>query len=267
MSAKPNILQSFSSSWQRNMAIEKFVQEIAAGYQLSPAEREVVKLYNGRGQTFAKDASANNEALLYEFYTPGYIAEYMYKLAVHYGYSGGNILEPSCATGKIIDVIPTDIQSKVVGVELNEVTAKIAKLLYPKATIHNISFEQLFLNPKRGRWKKLKGKTTWLEQYPFELVIGNPPYGTWESYYKALFRNETTYQKVELMFLYKGLELLKKDGILVYLTMSSFLQTGHSFDYIKEKVLEIATMVDAFRMPSVFERSSVPTDVLVFKKK
>lgn len=265
------LLNSYRTEHEQNLAIEQFVTERISNPTLpvTPQDKEVLLKYSGRGQSFNQDVKITSDAGLYEFYTPDYIRERMWKLAYHYGYDGGNILEPSCATGHMFLGAPIGAQK--VGFEVNPITATIAKLIFSDSsyTIYNQYFETAFLQEFRGQYRSLlKNKTTWLSQYPFSLVIGNPPYGLWQTNYpyfkKPLNGN---FRQVEIFFLYKCLELLKPGGLLVFLTASSWLRNGHSYQGLKEEVLKIATLVDAYRCGEVFKHSGVPTDILIYKKK
>lgn len=265
------IPKNFASEYEMNLAIEGYVKHLQANkqsQQLPDSERDFLLRYTGKGQEFGKDNTLVTEGL-YEFYTPSYLRELMWQLAEHYGFKGGNVLEPSCATGHMFLNAPTN--TKLVGVEVNPITAAIAQLCFPKATIHNLYFEQLFLKntsrPGRASWGKElpEKKPTWIKEYPFDLVIGNPPYGPHSGTWAGAIKSEK-YVQVEFLFLLKGLALLKSGGLLVYLTSSNWLRNGNSYKKYKSKCASMATLVDAYRNPSVFKRSAVPTDVLVFKK-
>ncbi|MFP4060053.1 MAG: hypothetical protein ACLFUC_06180 [Bacteroidales bacterium] len=85
------------------------------------------------------------------------MCEFIYKLALHYGYAGGAILEPSIATGRKIKPFPD--KSKVVGFEINSITKRIAEITYPEATIYEGYFETAFLTQKNHRTDVQGGKT------------------------------------------------------------------------------------------------------------
>lgn len=251
----------FASEFELNNAIAAWVTSLPEGTKLTQEQKDFVMQYTGKGQEFKKDDSLVSEGL-YEFYTPNYLRELMWQLAYAHGYDGGPVLEPSCATGHFFLNAPNE--ANCTGIELNPVTAKIAQLVFPKATIHNMFFEQVFMDPERGRYNRvMKGKKiSWLN-YPFSLVIGNPPYGTHKNLYSKYFSNHI---QVEIFFLIKSLQLLKPGGVLVFLTASSWLRNGDAYNHLKMEATQIATLVDAYRMPTVFKRSGVPTDILVYKK-
>jgi hypothetical protein len=73
--------------------------------------------------------------------------------------------------------------------------------------------------------------------------------------------------QIELFFFYYGLKLLKKGGLLVYLTSSNFLRNGIAYNSEKKEIGKIADIVDAYRLPPVFRFSKVPTDIIVLRRK
>ncbi len=251
------------NQYQLNKEIETFItKKDSKKESYSKDDIAYIQKYEGAGGQGSKGASG--EGLLYEFYTPGYICELMYKLAIHYGYDGEYVLEPSLATGRIIKPFPD--KSKVVGFEINPITKRIAEITYPEATIYEGYFETAFLNPPRFTTRIPEKELTWLEQYPFSLVIGNPPYGKYKNKYSSYFRKPRINQ-IEIFFMYYGLKLLKKDGLLIYLTSSNFLRNGITYNSEKEEIGKIAELVDAYRLPPVFKSSQVPVDIIIMRKR
>ena len=72
--------------------------------------------------------------------------------------------------------------------------------------------------------------------------------------------------QIELFFMYYGLKLLKKDGLLIYLVSSNFMRNGLSYQGEKLEMGAMAELLDAYRLPPVFRSSQVPADILVFRK-
>lgn len=254
------------NQYQLNREIEEFIRDKdSRNESYSGADIDFIQQYEGSGGQGSK--GAKGEGVLYEFYTPDYICDLMYELAVRYGYDGGSVLEPSIATGRLIKPIPD--KSKVTGFEINPITARICQINYPEAKIHNGYFETAFLKPPRFTERIKPGTVwvpTWLEDYPFSLVIGNPPYGKYTNKYSSFFRNPKM-QQIELFFMYYGTLLLRPGGLLVYLTSSNFLRNGISYNSEKGEIGKIADLVDAYRLPPVFRFSEVPTDIIIFKRK
>lgn len=251
------------NQYDLNKEIEAFVKEKGTQRaKYTDADLDYIRQYTGAGGQGKH--GAKGEGVLYEFYTPDYICELMYKQALAHGYDGGPVLEPSIATGNIIKPFPEG--TKITGFEINPTTATIAKLLFPDAKIYNNYFETAFLQPERYTTRVPAKQFTWLTDYPFSLVIGNPPYGKYKNKYSSYFKTPKIPQ-IEQFFMYYGLRLLKTGGLLIYLTSSNFLRNGVSYNAIKEQIGKIADIVDAYRLPPVFEFSQVPTDILIFKKK
>jgi len=249
--------------YELNKKIEAFIEEKDSKKEsYSKKDIDFIQQYEGSGGQGKKGASG--EGVLYEFYTPEYICELMYKLALHHDYDGGNILEPSIATGRLIEPFPD--KSKVVGFEINPVTKRIAEITYPDAIIYEGYFETAFLIPPRFTSRLPEKELTWLEQYPFSLVIGNPPYGKYKNKYSSYFRKPEMSQ-IEIFFMYYGLKLLKSKGLLIYLTSSNFLRNGITYNSEKEEIGKISDIIDAYRLPPVFKSSQVPVDIIIFKKK
>lgn len=205
--------------------------------------------------------------ILNAFFTPLEICEKMWELAKLHGYENGYVLEPSVGTGNMLVHAPD--QSKCVGLETSERFFVEVKERLPKATFHNIYFEQVFLNPDRFR-DDYKGDTTWLSQYPFDLVIGNPPYGKFTGRYASYFprKGEPKFTTYEFFFIWYGLKLLKKGGLLVYIVPQNFLNSGFNF-YKKQKadILKVGELIDAYEMGGIFKDTKVPTHILIFRKK
>jgi len=225
-------------------------------------EKKFITQYEGSGGQGSKGATG--EGVLYEFFTPDFVCELMWKLAYRYGFkAGGSVLEPSVGTGNLLKWAPNN--SKCYGFEINPISKRITEILYPDAKIYEGYFETAFLQEPRYT-ARLKDKLTWLEGYPFSLVIGNPPYGKYKNKYSSYFTKPKMHQ-IELFFMHYGLQLLKPGGIMVYVTGSNFLRNGITYQSEKLEIEKLADIVDAYRLPPVFKFSKVPTDIIVFKRK
>jgi type I restriction-modification system DNA methylase subunit len=208
---------------------------------------------------------------LYSFFTPVWLCKVMYDLAIRYGFkvSQGKILEPAAGTGNFLTVF--DNPQNCTAFELDDINAKIALKRVPKLkVIHNNYFETAFLHqPRYTTLIKSKGanlRPTWLQDYPFDLVIGNPPYGKYKNLYSSYFRG-LKIKQVELFFTYQSLRLLKPGGLLVFITSSSFMRNDKTYESEKTLISKYADFVDAYRMPNVFKNTQVPTDILIFRRK
>lgn len=251
------------NQFKLNQEIQSFIKEKdGRGEPYSPLDIDYIGQYQGDGGQGSKGATG--EGLLYEFYTPEYIVELMWKLSRLHGFDpSGTVLEPSLATGRLL--APAPVKKNCYGFEINPTSRRIAQITYPDAHIYAGYFETAFLMAPRFT-QRLKNEVTWLNGYPFSLVIGNPPYGRYTNKYSSYF-SKPKMQQIELFFMYYGLKLLKKDGLMVQLTSSNFLRNGISYNNEKIELQNLSDLVDAYRLPPVFKASKVSTDILIFRRK
>lgn len=254
---------SYKNQFEINQAIEQLIKskgEDTKSYSLD--EKQFIRLYSGSGGLASQGATG--KGILYEFFTPEYICDLMYELARAHGYDSGTILEPSCGTGELIR--PASDYSKVTAFEINPTSAAITRILYPGVQVYADYFETAFMQQPRFSDVLRHPRKTWLTGYPFSLVVGNPPYGRYQSLYSRYF-DKKLFKQVEIFFIIQGLALLKPGGLLVYIQSSNFLRNGDKYDEAKEYINRIADIVDAYRLPSVFKYSEVPTDIMILRKK
>lgn len=245
-----------------NTKIAEFIQKKdALGEDYSAADRAYIQGYEGAGGQGSK--GAKGQGILYEYFTPAWLCKKMWELAVHHGYSGGAILEPACGTGRLLADAPKD--ASITAFEINPISARITEILNPKARVYNQYFETAFMQPDRFTSPYRDG-LTWLADYPFSLVISNPPYGKHSNQYSSYFTRPKMKQ-MEFFFIYWALTLLESGGLLVYLTSSNIMRSGISYQSEKELIAELSDLIDAYRLPPVFKFSAVPTDILIFRKK
>jgi hypothetical protein len=123
------------------------LRELEVGYIITPREYEDMRA-----------------STLTAFYTPPTVITAMWDTVQRMGFNKGNILEPSMGIGNFYGLIPQNLwQSKLYGVEIDGVTARIAKQLYPNANIQQTGFE----------------KTEFSDAF-FDLVLGNVPFGDFQ---------------------------------------------------------------------------------------
>lgn len=204
---------------------------------------------------------------LYSFFTPVWLCKLMLELAIKYGFDPkkGKVLEPAAGNGNFLSILPDP--DKVTAFELDRLNFDIANKRVPGIKhFFNRYFETSFLRPPRFTSKLSAKEITHLSEFPFDLVIGNPPYGKYRNLYSSYFKS-LKFKQTELFFMYQSMRLLKKGGLLVFITSSSFMRNDKTYGPEKEKLSEIAEFVDAYRMPKVFKNTQVPTDILVFRRK
>ncbi|NMR33144.1 DEAD/DEAH box helicase family protein [Chryseobacterium aquaticum] len=190
--------------------------------------------------------------ILDEYYTQDKIVDAVHNLIKDHFKTQKEIsvLEPSVGTGNFIYATHgLSVNSKITGFEINETTAKIAKILHPEADINLLSFETEFIDEK-GNKKKFS------QQY--DLVIGNPPYGEHRGLYKGL-GEEPKISKYEDYFVKRSLNLLKTNGILAMVLPSSWLN--------RLKNLRKANILEGFRLPNgAFAGTQIGTDIIILRK-
>ncbi|MDN5578115.1 MAG: N-6 DNA methylase, partial [Chryseobacterium sp.] len=161
-----------------------------------------------------------------------------------------SVLEPSVGTGNFLYAVKElGIKSNITAFEINETTAKIAKILHPESDIHLRSFETEFSDEK-GNKKKFSEK--------YDLVIGNPPYGDHRGLYKGL-GEEPKISKYEDYFVKRSLDSLKPNGVLAMVLPSGWLN--------RQTQLKNAEILDGFRLANgVFAGTQVGTDIIILRK-
>ena len=246
-----------------NKAIEELVNSVPAE-KLTPEEKNFIGYYAGYGGL--EKYGAKGKGLLNEFFTPSEIAKKMWGLAYKYGFKGGHVLEPSVGIGEFIKYAPE--QNMVTGYEINEASAKICRILYPQANILTKYFETIFIKNNSS----VRGNLMGVKKY--QLVIGNPPYGEMKSPYSGMGEKSFTRSNNYIeYFINRGLDVLEKDGLLIYIIGTEVAFGGVPFlqqkmNPAKKLIIEKAELLDAYRLPNgLFETTDVVTDIVVFRKK
>jgi type I restriction-modification system DNA methylase subunit len=150
----------------------------------------------------------------------------------------------------------------VVGYDIDEVAVTICKVLYPNYDIKLGSFESMFFTGRRHIG--LAG----LRQ-PFDLVITNPPYRPYVSEYSPLGEKDATgADTFEMYFIMRGVDVLRKGGLLIMIIPNTFMSNDSKYNDFKEKLAKKADLLDAYRLPNgVFPNTEVGTDIIVLRKK
>ena len=262
--------------YQANIAAIRLLKELeAAGRQASPDQQEVLSRYVGWGgvpEAFdpSKTAWAKEYAELKELLTPEeYEAARASTLNAHYtspmviraiyeaveqmGFHSGNILEPSCGVGNFFGMLPESMgESKLYGVELDSITGRIARQLYPNARIEVNGFEKT--------------------QYPdgvFDLAIGNVPFGNYRV-------SDRPYDRHNLLihdyFFAKAIDKVRAGGIIAFITSNGI--SGGTMDkkdaHAREYMARRCDLLGAVRLPNTTFRANAGTDIamdIVFLQK
>ena len=251
------------AKYQANVAaikLLKYVEETTG--QATPAQQEVLSRYVGWGgvaDAFDPDkpAWAAEYAELKELLTPEeYEAARASTLNAHYtsptviravyeaveqmGFRTGNILEPSMGVGNFFGMLPESMAgSRLYGVELDSISGRIAKQLYPKADITVAGFE-----------------TTDRRDF-YDLAIGNVPFGQYQV-------NDKAYNKLNFSihnyFFAKALDQVRPGGVVAFVTSRYTMDAKDST--VRRYLAQRAELLGAIRLPNNAFRANAGTDVV-----
>lgn len=272
----PKTKVTAKKAFEINREIEKMIDERGIDpSKYSSDSKLFISKYTGYGglHKFLNAAEAHS-GILYEYYTPDPIIRKMWGLALKYGFDGGKVLEPAAGIGSFIGLAPDDgkMTRKInfTAIEPQSYSFKILNILYPNAETKRRIFEQEFIISNQS----VKGKVN----TRYDLVIGNPPYGTVSgtSGGRYFSMGENTYSKAKSYdeyFILRGLDVLKSEGLLMYIIGAEVASGGVPFlqkkqTKTKKMIAERADLIDAYRLPNgVFDRTDVLSDIVVFRKK
>lgn len=221
----PEVFDEKNDLWRREY---KELKEI-----LTPAEYE-----NAR-------ASVNNA-----FYTSPDIAMCINQALANFGVTKGNILEPSMGIGNFFGSMPDAMQNcKLYGVEMDDVTGRIAKQLYQNANITIAGFED-----------------TKFQDNFFDAAVGNVPFGDYKVY-------DPKYNKLNFRvhdyFLAKALDQIRPGGIAAFITTKGTMDKANP--NIRRYLAQRAELIGAIRLPNTAFKehagTEVTSDILFFKKR
>lgn len=192
---------------------------------------------------------AARESTLTSFYTPKTVIDGVYKTLSDMGFKQGNILEPSMGIGNFIGNIPDEMnKSKFYGVELDSVSGRIGKLLYPESDIQIKGLEE----------------TSFSNNF-FDAIIGNVPFGE----YKV---NDREYNKNNFLihdyFFAKSIDKVRNGGIIAFITSSGTMDKKD--ESVRRYLAARAEFLGAIRLPNDTFKGIAGTEVtsdIIFLKK
>lgn len=266
-------LSDYKSEYELNKAIEKALDEHWNDTSFFGDKHDFIRAYSGYGGL--KEVTGNEELLksMYEFYTPDKIVEKMWLLALkHQIIPIESIVEPSCGVGIFFDprYVLSSVQRKT-AYELNKYSARITKILYPDVIVNDgansMKFEMVFTKNNYTIGAKIPTPT-------HDLVIGNPPYMEVSGREMGMGEGRYSHAKNYIdYFIFRGLDLLKKDGLLIYIVGAEVAAGGKLWldqgdSKCKQMIAEKGKLIDAYRLPEgIFGRTNVVSDILIFRKK
>ena len=251
------------AKFRANMAAINLLKELEfEGLQASPEQQEILSRYVGWGgladafdenkpnwaDEFAElyatlspeEYAAARASTLNAHYTSPTVIKAIYEAVGSMGFQTGNILEPAMGVGNFFGLLPQEMQgSRLYGVELDSITGRIAKQLYPKADITVAGFE-----------------TTDRRDF-FDLAIGNVPFGQYQvsdwAYNKLGF-------SIHDYFFAKTLDQVRPGGVIAFVT-SRYTMDKQSPE-VRKYIAQRAELLGAIRLPNNAFKANAGTEVV-----
>ena len=193
-----------------------------------------------KGLLSEDEYAAARSSTLNAHYTSPVVIRSIYDAVEKMGFRSGNILEPSMGVGNFFGVLPDSMaDSRLYGVELDSITGRIAKKLYPQADITVAGFE-----------------TTDRRDF-YDLAVGNVPFGQ----YKV---NDKAYNKlgfsIHNYFFAKAIDQVRPGGVVAFVTSRYTMDSKDST--ARKHIAEHADLLGAIRLPNNAFRANAGTDVV-----
>ena len=185
--------------------------------------------------------AAARESTLTAFYTPPVVIRGIYAALGQMGFTQGNILEPSCGIGNFLGMLPESMSgSKLYGVELDDLSGRIARQLYQKSSIAVQGYE----------------KTSFPDNF-FDVAIGNVPFG---QFHVADKRYDRLNFPIHEYFVAKALDQVRPGGVIAVVTSSYTMdkRTASARKYIAQR----AELLGAIRLPNNAFKAAAGTEVV-----
>ena len=185
--------------------------------------------------------AAARESTLTAFYTPPVVIRGIYTALGQMGFTQGNILEPACGIGNFLGMLPENMSgSKLYGVELDDLSGRIARQLYQKSSIAVQGYE----------------KTSFPDNF-FDVAIGNVPFGQFHVPDK---RYDRLNFPIHEYFVAKALDQVRPGGVIAVVTSSYTMdkRTASARKYIAQR----AELLGAVRLPNNTFKAAAGTEVV-----
>ena len=251
------------AKFRANMAAIHLLKELEfEGLQASPEQQEILSRYVGwGGLADAFDESKDNwkaefaelyaalspeeyaaarASTLNAHYTSPTVIRAIYDAVENMGFQTGNILEPSMGVGNFFGMLPESMKSsRLYGVELDSITGRIAKQLYPKADITVAGFE-----------------TTDRKDF-FDLAVGNVPFGQYQVSDRAFDKLGFS---IHNYFFAKALDQVRPGGVVAFVTSRYTMDAKDSA--ARKYIAQRADFLGAIRLPNNAFRANAGTEVV-----
>ena len=259
--------------FRRNIAAIETLKQVESEMRVAtPEEQQILSQYVGwggladafdeskgnwsdeyiqlKGLLTNEEYKAARESTLNAHYTSPVIIRSIYEALGNMGFEKGNVLEPAMGVGNFFGMLPEKMQdSRLYGVELDDITGRIARQLYPKADVRISGFE----------------KTDFQNDF-FDVAVGNVPFGNYQvpdrAYDKLGFQ-------IHDYFFAKTLDKVRPGGIVAFVTSKGTMDKQSP--QVRKYLAQRAELVGAVRLPNTaFKENAgteVTSDILFFKKR
>lgn len=249
-----------SQRYANNVAAIRLLKRVEAENRLATAEeQEVLSRYVGWGGLAdcfdpkhsryeelksllsETEYAAARESTLTAFYTPPVVIRSIYAALGQMGFRQGNVLEPACGIGHFLGMLPEGMaESKVYGVELDDVSGRIARQLYPRSSISVRGYEKM--------------------DFPdnfFDVAVGNVPFGQFKV-------QDRRYDRLNLSiheyFFAKTLDKMRPGGVVAFVTSSYTMDKRTS--NVRKYIAQRAELLGAIRLPNDTFKAAAGTEVV-----
>ena len=187
-----------------------------------------------------EEYTAARSSTLNAHYTSPTVIQAIYEAVDRMGFETGNILEPSCGVGNFFGMLPEKMRnSRLYGVELDSISGRIAKQLYPKADITVAGFE-----------------TTDRRDF-YDLAIGNVPFGQYQVRDKAYDKLNFS---IHNYFFAKALDQVRPGGVVAFVTSRYTMDAKDST--VRRYLSQRAELLGAIRLPNNAFKANAGTEVV-----
>ena len=248
--------------WRNIKAIATLKQIEAEGRNATPEEQHILSQYVGwggladafdpekagwraeydelKGVLTPEEYAAARASTLNAHYTSPTVIRAIYDAVENMGFQTGNILEPSMGVGNFFGMLPESMKSsRLYGVELDSITGRIAKQLYPKADITVAGFE-----------------TTDRKDF-FDLAVGNVPFGQYQVSDRAFDKLGFS---IHNYFFAKALDQVRPGGVVAFVTSRYTMDAKDSA--ARKYIAQRADFLGAIRLPNNAFKANAGTDVV-----
>ena len=249
-----------SQRYANNVAAIRLLKQVEAENRpATPEEQEVLAKYVGwggladcfdprhnnyeglRSLLSETEYAAARESTLTAFYTPPVVIRSIYAALGQMGFRQGNVLEPACGVGHFLGMLPEGMaESKVYGVELDDVSGRIARQLYPRSSISVRGYEKM--------------------DFPdnfFDVAVGNVPFGQFKV-------QDRRYDRLNLSiheyFFAKTLDKVRPGGVVAFVTSSYTMDKRTS--NVRKYIAQRAELLGAIRLPNDTFKAAAGTEVV-----